>query len=154
MIGIMYTIFTPTMAQLVHCMPPPPLILNAGKKTPETYTLFINDTWYLMQKASIYEGFLELRASYYGSGSRMTEIGVVFYRGANEKPVSEKQIKIMRDNEILYNFTVSPDTFRKYNSDRDNSVNIDNGVTFYLNELYRFEGCPYEISGVKFPIPQ
>lgn len=157
MSGYNIVFYTHTMA--TQSQPQPPKFKfrsRVPEKTSDTYKLYVDDAFYLQDKADINGTNLSLTGKYMGSGTRIHEIGTVFfsagYRQYNE-PVG-KQIKIMCNDTTLFDFNVTAEKFMEHADDMNFSVVIDNGVTIYLRDLHRFDGYPYEISGVKFPTPQ
>jgi hypothetical protein len=129
------------------------------ERTPETYGLYVDNTLYLQDNAEIYGTNLSLTGKYMGSGTRIGENGTVFFTNEVDgvRQITDKfgkQIKIMHNDNILYDFYVTGDEFCRCDDDMNHSVNIANGVTIYLHDLHRFDSYPYEISGVKFPTPQ
>ena len=133
--------------------------IRMPEKTSETYELYVDNTLYLQDKAEINGMNLSLMGKYMGSGTRIGENGTVFFTNEVDgiRQITGKvgkQIKIMCNDNILYDFYVTDDQFCCCDDDMNHSVNIANGVTIQLRDLHRFQGYPYEISGVKFPIPQ
>ena len=132
---------------------------HVREKTSETYELYVNNILYLSDKAEINGTNLSLTGKYIGSGTRISENGTVFFTNEVDgiRQITGKvgkQIKIMHNDNILYDFYVTDDEFCRCKDDMNHSVEIANGVTIYLRDLHRFERYPFEISGVLFPMPQ
>jgi hypothetical protein len=131
--------------------------------TTEFYTLWVGPdresvVEYIYDNATILSNKrLQLVGGYYGSGSRMGEIGTVFksdlYKHRQYTDITGKHIMIKQDNKILYDFYVDGQKFADHLDTFGHDVILDNGVKITLRDLHRFEGYPYEISGVEFTIP-
>jgi hypothetical protein len=102
----------------------------------------------LLTNFSNVNNFYELNAKYYGSSTRCNPIGTVFFTEGTRESFG-KHIRITMEGTILYDFYVTAEQFLNHSNDLKYSVHLGD-VTIFLHPLNRFEGSPFEISGVKF----
>lgn len=121
-----------------------------------TYDLMIgpdkdNLQKYISTKPSIQNDRIHLHGSYFGSSTRLNDIGTIFNLGDNNTIYNPqgKHIRVMQDENIIVDLFVSAEEFMKYNSFF--RINIGD-IIIYTRDLHRFENYPVEISGISFKL--
>ena len=100
-----------------------------------------------------------LRASYFGSSSRIGEEGTVFNSNQDVGPLDITDARdhyiMIRDhnNTIRFELLVTAEQFTSFDQmSLSHNVNLPNGVTINLRDLHRYPNYPYEISGISWII--
>lgn len=125
--------------------------------TTEKYTMYVGDDrasleYYIGGPAEVSRNKLHLNGNYLGSGTRIGPMGTIFSQETRQ--TFGKHIVILRDDDLLYDFFVEDVTFAALPENTEFEVPLDNGLTIKYRDLHRFQGYPYEISGIVLPIPQ
>ena len=95
-------------------------------------------------------GNLSLLGNYFGSSTRISEIGTFYFEETNE--YIELSIRILIDDEIRYDFILTKQIINEMiNNLSVSGYTLNNGVKIYHRNLHRFLNYPYEISGISFP---
>jgi hypothetical protein len=96
------------------------------------------------------DNIYELNAKYYGSSTRVNPIGTVLFTEGTQESFG-KHIRITVGERVLYDSYIMAEQFLNHMNDLKYSVHLGD-ITIFLHKLNRFEGCPFEISGIKFII--
>ena len=123
-------------------------------KTTESYILYVGDDrasleYYIEGQANVYGTSLKLQADNLNSSFH---IGTVLYHHTGQ--TFGKHIVLQQGDNLLYDLFVDGETFATHSNSLDKAVELDNGITIMLRDLECYPDHPYEISGIKFIMPE
>ncbi len=132
--------------------------LQICRENEDIYHNYIVDTPKDIYKNSIYIGKY-LYAGYFGSSTRIDEIGTFYYVKTGIKHKLKLRL-LDDDNNIIFNHQLTDDDINNL-ANLNNNRNLNNtktlndlnshkihNVEIHYRDLYRWENYPYEISGI------
>lgn len=103
---------------------------------------------YIVKKRIDVDGFIKIYGNYMGSSTRIGKIGTFYIK--NSETWIPLHIRVLDENDdVLVNRQLTQIDLEGMKDHSDNIIgyNIDN-IVIMTRSLHRYEGYPYEISGI------